>query len=86
MEVSVWIRGYHPNHPFYGLKLDPKEEMIMQREERKKEIKQLFPQSDMKCKRCGKTDISFTSAQLRSGDEPPDEFYTCMSCGKVEKK
>lgn len=86
MEVSVWIRGYSPNHTFYGLKLDPREEMIMQREERKKEIKELFPQSDLKCKHCGKTDVSFSFAQLRSIDEPPTEFYTCNSCGKIDKK
>jgi hypothetical protein len=70
LEIHLWIRGYNPKNETYSEKIDMKEEIMMKREERKKEIKELFPKTDMKCRKCGKTDISYQSMQLRSRDEP----------------
>jgi hypothetical protein len=81
IEIGVFLSKYLPiDHPIYGLIDNSREELRKKKEEKEKEIKELFPKSDVKCKKCGKTEVSFTSFQRRSIDEPPDEFFYCKIC------
>jgi DNA-directed RNA polymerase subunit M/transcription elongation factor TFIIS len=38
-----------------------------------------------KCKMCKKSNCKITQKQMRSGDEPPTTFATCLECNHVSK-
>jgi len=35
------------------------------------------------CPKCGHNKAEWTLRQMRSGDEPPTQFYRCLKCRKV---
>lgn len=86
LPIPTFLNKMLPTHPIYGTNENLATEKKMKREEREKEIKELFPKSDLRCPECKKSDdVRFTSFQRRSGDEPPDEFYYCTPCNKTFK-
>jgi len=81
LSIPLFLNKMFPDHPIYGTNENVLIEKKMKREEREKEIKDLFPKSDLQCLKCKKSDdVRFESMQRRSFDEPPDEFYFCVPC------
>jgi transcription elongation factor S-II len=37
--------------------------------------------SNIKCKKCGKANVTYNQVQTRSGDEPMTTFCFCNECG-----
>lgn len=84
LPIPIFLNKMLPDHPLYGTNENLATEKKMKREEREKEIKELFPKSDVRCPKCGKSDdVRFTSIQKRSIDEPADEYWLCVPCNKL---